>query len=292
MNPLVGLGGIGLAVWGGIQLIKKLKKPTASDYQAVTTSGPEGTPVTVATPVADVVTPEQIMGEPSTPPSPPGPVASVAVSIPGEGETFTQPGSVQVTAKGDVLQMAPIVVTTSGSASIAVSTTLDVQRGLNTLGCTPKLVEDGKLGPKTTAAIQAFQKKAGIAVDGVAGPATKAALSNALSSTPGMGSTIGATVQNSNPASGVATTPTGVTIDTTVALKMSTLDIQRALNVAGASPKLVEDGKTGPKTVAAIKSFQTAHGLKADGIAGAKTKTALALATSQAGVKSVLQAAL
>jgi peptidoglycan hydrolase-like protein with peptidoglycan-binding domain len=36
----------------------------------------------------------------------------------------------------------------------------------------------------------------------------------------------------------------------------------------------------GPKTVAAIKSFQTIHGLTPDGVAGPKTKTALHLATT------------
>jgi peptidoglycan hydrolase-like protein with peptidoglycan-binding domain len=41
---------------------------------------------------------------------------------------------------------------------------------------------------------------------------------------------------------------------------------------------LVEDGKIGPKTVAAIKSFQTTHGLPVDGIAGDPLKTALAIA--------------
>lgn len=279
MNPLISLGAIGASIWGAIALSKK-KTPAPADYQAVTTSSPEGLPITVATPVAEVVTPEQIIGESPYPPSPPGPVSSVPMVIPGEGEIATPPHSIQVTAKGDLLQMAPIVVTPGGSASVTVGSVKDVQRGLNALGCNPKLVEDGKLGPKTTAAIKSFQKQVGIAQDGIAGPVTKTAISNALSSMAGKGSVAGATAQNSDPvsiASGIAVTPTGVTVNTTAALKMTTLDIQRALNAAGASPKLVEDGKTGPKTVAAIKSFQTAHGLTPDGIAGPKTKTALSL---------------
>jgi peptidoglycan hydrolase-like protein with peptidoglycan-binding domain len=63
-------------------------------------------------------------------------------------------------------------------------------------------------------------------------------------------------------------------------LSLGSKDVQHALNVLGASPSLSEDGKMGPKTVAAIKSFQTVHGLTPDGVAGPKTKVALHLATS------------
>ena len=41
----------------------------------------------------------------------------------------------------------------------------------------------------------------------------------------------------------------------------------------GASLKA--DGKMGPKTAAAVKSFQKSHGLKATGKLDAKTKSAL-----------------
>ncbi len=58
----------------------------------------------------------------------------------------------------------------------------------------------------------------------------------------------------------------------------SARDVQHALNLLGTKPPLQEDGKCGPKTVAAIKSFQLTHGLGVDGVAGAKTKAALAIA--------------
>ena len=48
-----------------------------------------------------------------------------------------------------------------------------------------------------------------------------------------------------------------------------TLWVQHSLNKLGAI--LVEDGKKGPQTTAAIKEFQSAHGLKPDGIAGPLT---------------------
>lgn len=56
----------------------------------------------------------------------------------------------------------------------------------------------------------------------------------------------------------------------------STADVQRALNRHGFS--LTVDGRTGPKTRAAIMHFQSEHGLVADGIAGAQTLAALDLA--------------
>lgn len=325
MNPalLTKLGIGGIIAYGVYRFIES-RKPKPTDYQAVTVPTANGTPVTVATPVAPTVTQAQATGSVSIPipsmpsyvpsyetapvatpytsaptaaPYTPVPVAasasiSVPISPPGpppppvpvntnDGTTYAPPNTVQVTSSGDVTQPAPIVVTPSGSSSIAVGNTLDVQRALNTLGYTPKLVEDGKLGPKTTANIKAFQSKSHLAVDGVAGPATKVALSAALTMMAGAGSLAGTTAQFSAPQTGMATMPTGATVDTTLALRWTTKDVQRALNKLGASPKLTEDGQSGPKTVAAVKSFQTANGLTPDGVAGPKTKTALYVATSQ-----------
>jgi peptidoglycan hydrolase-like protein with peptidoglycan-binding domain len=59
---------------------------------------------------------------------------------------------------------------------------------------------------------------------------------------------------------------------------MSNKDVQHSLNQLGASPALTEDGVLGPISIAAIKSFQTAHGLTPDGRAGPNTKTALYVA--------------
>lgn len=49
---------------------------------------------------------------------------------------------------------------------------------------------------------------------------------------------------------------------------MSILELQKALNKLGASPKLIEDGKMGENTKNAIKAFQKQHGLTVDGIVG------------------------
>ncbi|MES2403745.1 MAG: GH25 family lysozyme [Pseudomonadota bacterium] len=62
-----------------------------------------------------------------------------------------------------------------------LTTTLGVQQALNLLGQAPPLKEDGVRGPKTIAAIEIFQKKAGLVQDGVVGPKTQAALRAVLS---------------------------------------------------------------------------------------------------------------
>ena len=62
-----------------------------------------------------------------------------------------------------------------------IRTTLGVQRALNFLDIPqPPLNEDGILGQLTKAAIETFQRNAGIAVDGIVGQKTIAALQTAL----------------------------------------------------------------------------------------------------------------
>lgn len=55
-------------------------------------------------------------------------------------------------------------------------TTRQIQHALNLAGAHPELVEDGILGPKTRAALVAFQTARGFTPHGVAGPLTQAAL--------------------------------------------------------------------------------------------------------------------
>jgi len=53
--------------------------------------------------------------------------------------------------------------------------------------------------------------------------------------------------------------------------------LQEALNNLGANPKLVIDGRYGPATRQAVKDFQVAAGVVADGIAGPITEAAIKL---------------
>ena len=54
-----------------------------------------------------------------------------------------------------------------------------------------------------------------------------------------------------------------------------TVWIQQSLNKLGAEPPLIPDGSYGPVTVAAVRAFQQAHGLEADGKAGPETTAAI-----------------
>jgi peptidoglycan hydrolase-like protein with peptidoglycan-binding domain len=157
----------------------------------------------------------------------------------------------------------------------------DVQHALNTLGFQPLLKEDGILGPKTAANVRAFQSKQQLVVDGNAGPATKSALSNALVALASGGSpfvekpSTGGQLKPQYNDNWAAPKGPPSAADTAQASKMTLRDVQRALNLLGASPQIAEDGKPSSSTVAAIKVFQLAHGLAADGIAGPKTKAVL-----------------
>ncbi len=273
MNPLLILGGL---LGGGYAATKLLKKPA----QGLSVTGAGGVPVRIITPAASI-TPGQASGVSA--PAAPSPSHVAVAHVGPQGVAYAPPKAI-VTMPSGAVQPPPIIQTPTGSSSVAIVSLKDVQHALNTLGYLPLLVEDGKLGPRTVANVRAFQGKAHLAVDGNAGPATKAALSTALVALASGGSPLvqapGAVPTPTNPKpkyddnwAAPKTPPTAA--DTSASASMGLRDIQRALNLLGASPHLAEDGKTGPSVVAAIKSFQLAHGLAADGIAGPKTKAAL-----------------
>jgi peptidoglycan hydrolase-like protein with peptidoglycan-binding domain len=158
----------------------------------------------------------------------------------------------------------------------ATMTNQDVQRALNQLGfAQPPLVVDGIIGPKSKAAVIAFQQAHGLTVDGVPGPQTKASLQAVLAAQ-------GATILATTPPVPVPVVP--VVAPSTAPPVATNQDVQRALNQLGfATPPLVVDGIIGPKSKAAVIAFQQAHGLTVDGVPGPQTKAALQAALAARG---------
>jgi peptidoglycan hydrolase-like protein with peptidoglycan-binding domain/DNA invertase Pin-like site-specific DNA recombinase len=149
------------------------------------------------------------------------------------------------------------------SASLARGAGFDRPRGsaqvralqlhLRALGVRPGPV-DGRFGPLTESAVRKFQRARGLAADGIAGPATRAALHARISLARGAG---GDRRHGSQ----------------------QVRALQRKLRAAGADPGRI-DGRFGPLTESAVRRFQRNGGLEVDGIVGPRTQRRLARATA------------
>lgn len=125
------------------------------------------------------------------------------------------------------------------------------------------LYADGIFGPKTLAAVKSFQSSHNLVADGIVGPLTRAQLKTGTTTTPEPSTT--APVSNA-------------TIDSWPLLKYGSVgtavkQLQQMLSYYGLP--LYADGIFGPKTLAAVKSFQSSHNLVADGIVGPLTRAQL-----------------
>lgn len=133
------------------------------------------------------------------------------------------------------------------------------QKEINLAGYTPKLVEDGKWGPKTEAAVKWYQRKIGVGADGVWGKATDAAHKKYKSG------------KTSKPTP--APKPSGSNLGPAGSVR-SVGSQQKEVNLAGYKPALVRDSKWGPKTEAGVKWYQRRIGVTADGVWGRQTDAA------------------
>lgn len=110
---------------------------------------------------------------------------------------------------------------------------------------------DGSFGPRTTSAVKAFQASRHLTADGVVGPRTWAALRTAPRP----------------PSAGTPTLKQG-------AKGPAVKDLQAKLNAKGGYGLSV-DGDFGLRTTNAVKAFQRARGMTADGVVGPRTWSAL-----------------
>lgn len=142
-----------------------------------------------------------------------------------------------------------------GSTGSAVSA---LQENLSTLGYYYGEVT-GHYGTLTKAAVLAFQKAKGLTADGIAGTRTLTAIDYALGSSSG----------SSAGTSGSGSSSFGLGDTSATILWMQ--ELLKELGYYSAECT----GHFGSKTQAAVKLFQSAHGLTADGIVGSKTMAAL-----------------
>lgn len=144
----------------------------------------------------------------------------------------------------------------------------NLQQDLTTLGYYWAEIT-GNFGAKTETAVKRFQEENGLTADGVAGTKTLNAIAAAVArkgGTPASGGSAGTTLKLNSQGTKVS-------------------QLQTDLKQLGYYYAEIT-GNFGEKTEAAVKAFQKAKSLTADGIAGTKTLNAIAVAVDKAGGSS------
>ena len=144
----------------------------------------------------------------------------------------------------------------------------NLQQDLTTLGYYWAEIT-GNFGAKTETAVKRFQEENGLTADGVAGTKTLNAIAAAVArkgGTPASGGNAGTTLKLNSQGTKVS-------------------QLQTDLKQLGYYYAEIT-GNFGEKTEAAVKAFQKAKSLTADGVAGTKTLNAIAAAVDKAGGSS------
>ena len=146
---------------------------------------------------------------------------------------------------GAVMAAGMLVMATAQPAAATSSNVAALQAALKSIGLYPAAI-DGVRGPLTSRGVRVFQRRRGLAVDGIAGPNTRRALGRR--GRPALGTRL---LQQGNRGWDVAA-------------------LQFLLWRRGHSPGGV-DGVFGPATGAALAAFQQGAGLAVDSVAGPAT---------------------
>ena len=151
---------------------------------------------------------------------------------------------------------------------------------------------DGIFGNQTEKAVRRFQWKNGLKADGLAGTRTRSALTSAKGGTSAPAAETAAQVQTQAQAPVQAQTPAQAQAPVQAPVQAPAKVYKSTTLHSGCSGEEVRvlqqalidlgylegtaDGTFGDQTEAAVRAFQSAYGLKADGLAGTKTRTKLA----------------
>lgn len=162
--------------------------------------------------------------------------------------------AISAALRGTTTSTGSTTILRKGSQGSRVS---QLQQDLKTLGFYSAEIT-GNIGSKTEAAIMAFQRKNGLTADGIAGPDTLDAIAAKVGKSSGSSSSSG---------SGLHLESTGSAVSA----------LQQNLTTLGYYYGDIT-GHYGSMTEAAVRKFQKARGLTADGVAGSTTLDAIASA--------------
>ena len=199
---------------------------------------------------------------------------------------FQRSVGLQVTQTVDEATAIALGTTVSPMAGLAIGASgnavASLQKALIGSGFAPKGGADGSFGPATQAALKAFQEAAGLSATGISDELTVARLS------------AGANVvipaeETESPVEAPSLAPE---ISELIGVKFGTVGsaakaVQQLLIDAGITVRGGADGSFGRVSESALKTFQSAQGLEASGVADEATLIALTAPTSKSNESAV-----